>query len=560
MGVINKTTEKINELLDKIEDAPDKIENGKTPVFVAGTTTTLAPGMSATAEVVLVGTDPDGNPQYKINIGVPKGHDGTGGSGGGVADSVQWANVLNKPGWVNSATKPTYTASEVGALPEGTKIPTKTSDLTNDKGFLTSSGFKTINGESIVGTGNITIQGDGGSSGGTGNVNVTNASSLKKTEYYAYKPSADGSLNGTFSVIPNATESSNGLFSYEDYAKLSKIKSIISLPIAFADVTSKTTQDELLQLFKTALGEGSYINTFADVVTFLAYNGLAFQGEFLPDIPYKWFIGNYECLYYGNFIEEEEKVLAEFSFISYSGILKTIQITITGANEKYNLSINIVESGDDVFYLPYNVYDLNARATGAEITAAFGGEEGISAMKEAMKAQKEIRLIYAPNSAVLSRNINVSYESILSAAVWAISFECGLRTDNDGIKIISKSDVKVIYNSGYALKEKLYSLTAESSSDDISVAVGGEDGLKEIIKAVKDGNSFFIKGAIGGDMKAKTQVLPNIYAENENGNLGIIFAGLGYMLWGGLGGLLSIDYTKASNTFTCSTTPIVGGE
>ena len=54
MGVINKTTEKINKLLDKIEDAPDKIENGKTPVFVAGTTTTLDPGMSATAEVVLV--------------------------------------------------------------------------------------------------------------------------------------------------------------------------------------------------------------------------------------------------------------------------------------------------------------------------------------------------------------------------------------------------------------------------------------------------------------------------------------------------------------------------
>lgn len=33
--------------------------------------------------------------------------------------------------------KPTYTASEVGALPVGTKIPSKTSDLQNDSGFLT---------------------------------------------------------------------------------------------------------------------------------------------------------------------------------------------------------------------------------------------------------------------------------------------------------------------------------------------------------------------------------------------------------------------------------------
>ena len=33
--------------------------------------------------------------------------------------------------------KPIYTASEVGALPVGTKIPSKTSDLKNDSGFLT---------------------------------------------------------------------------------------------------------------------------------------------------------------------------------------------------------------------------------------------------------------------------------------------------------------------------------------------------------------------------------------------------------------------------------------
>lgn len=41
------------------------------------------------------------------------------------------------PEWAKSATKPTYTASEVGALPDTTTIPTKTSDLTNDSGYLT---------------------------------------------------------------------------------------------------------------------------------------------------------------------------------------------------------------------------------------------------------------------------------------------------------------------------------------------------------------------------------------------------------------------------------------
>lgn len=39
--------------------------------------------------------------------------------------------------WVKQQNKPTYTAEEVGALPETTVIPSKTSELQNDSGFLT---------------------------------------------------------------------------------------------------------------------------------------------------------------------------------------------------------------------------------------------------------------------------------------------------------------------------------------------------------------------------------------------------------------------------------------
>ena len=42
------------------------------------------------------------------------------------------------PNWAKQSTKPSYTAAEVGALPNTTYIPTKTSDLTNDSGFITS--------------------------------------------------------------------------------------------------------------------------------------------------------------------------------------------------------------------------------------------------------------------------------------------------------------------------------------------------------------------------------------------------------------------------------------
>lgn len=42
------------------------------------------------------------------------------------------------PDWAKQPEKPTYTAEDVGALPDNTKIPTKTSDLENDSGFLES--------------------------------------------------------------------------------------------------------------------------------------------------------------------------------------------------------------------------------------------------------------------------------------------------------------------------------------------------------------------------------------------------------------------------------------
>lgn len=45
------------------------------------------------------------------------------------------------PSWAKASTKPTYTASEVGALPDTTTIPTKTSDLNNDSGFVSGTGF-----------------------------------------------------------------------------------------------------------------------------------------------------------------------------------------------------------------------------------------------------------------------------------------------------------------------------------------------------------------------------------------------------------------------------------
>lgn len=55
------------------------------------------------------------------------------------ATAVQTESDPTVPAWAKQSTKPSYTAQEVGALPNTTAIPSKTSDLTNDSGFITSA-------------------------------------------------------------------------------------------------------------------------------------------------------------------------------------------------------------------------------------------------------------------------------------------------------------------------------------------------------------------------------------------------------------------------------------
>lgn len=75
------------------------------------------------------------------------------------------------PAWAKASSKPTYTASEVGALPSSTVIPSKTSDLTNDSGFITSDDDTTY---TLTKSGNtITLTGSDGSTTSVTDSNTT---------------------------------------------------------------------------------------------------------------------------------------------------------------------------------------------------------------------------------------------------------------------------------------------------------------------------------------------------------------------------------------------------
>ena len=543
MGQLNKTTEKVNELLDKVDGMPEEVKDGKTPVLETGTTTTLDPGSDATSEVVANGTDDNGNPKYKLNFGIPKGYNGAGGSGGGgTADSVQWANVLNKPSWVNSATKPTYTASEVGALPESTTIPSKTSQLTNDSGFTTSASFKTINGQSIVGSGNIVIEGGGGGSTPSegGNVNVTNGSSLQSTGYYAFKPSANGSLEGTFTTIPNASSTAVGLMSSTDKSKLDDMKQVWKVPIEVLSLTDESTKDDIVAAF--GMNE-------SNIQGIIVYSALYFAEEYNVAMPFKAFIGNNECLLSGS--QSDGVYTLDFNYVD-AGKLKTISIS---ADNSSNLSCKLSELGgssDDTYWLGNNIVNLVSGSTHEDILNALGGD--ITEICNAVIAGKKIFIRYKTAS-ILNRIIPVSACAVTTVNI-ILSFihpnSGAIITINYTTAVPDNSYVKVLDPNGYTLAREVYTLKSSSTSDEISTAVGGESGLKAIIQAVKDGNRLVIRGTEDSapDIEINQDLMCNMYQESDNGDMTLMIYGIGYSLFGGLGGLLQILYTKSSNTFS----------
>lgn len=538
MGVINKTTEEINTLLDKVEGMPEEGVVGKTPVLETGTTTTLEAGSEATSEVVANGTDESGNPKYKLNFGIPKGYDGSGGSGGGgTADSVQWANVLNKPSWVNSSTKPSYTAAEVGALPAETTIPSKTSELDNDSKFVKRTELKTINGNSIVGSGNIEISGTGSG--------IADAPSDGQTY---------GRKNGAWAAIASST---GGSVDISDIAnRLIQITEI-----------SGTCTDEDYNTLKEYADNGT--------VTYINYEGTSLM------VDTKNFSGTIILSYS---IEGEMGI----SFI-VTTILSSKQVTVTQKNilqdtnigsgllgaytkpasysaiskeDSISTAIGKLEAGlgtsgggsssDDIYYLPVGIVNLTELSTSEAIYKAIGGDEGYNEILNAIKQGKRIYIkstsTYLGNSIPVNADVLINIIS-LSFNVFTVGFNQKIDLS---IPNSNSCTCAILYYEGRNIGNNVYNLNDKSTSEDISSAFGGEAGLKQTILCAQNGNRLYIGGTYS-EYKQRIDLSVWVCHIEDNGDMYFIFSASALGIWGKVttpaNYMMTVTYTKSSNTF-----------
>ena len=514
---------------------PEQGVTGKTPVLETGETTTLDPGQNATSEVVSNGTDESGNPKYKINFGIPRGADGTGEGGGGVSGSVQWSSVLNKPTWVNSATKPSYTAAEVGALPASTTIPSRTSQLTNDSKFVASDGLKTINGQSIVGSGNIEITGSGSG--------IADAPSDGKTY---------GRKDGNWATI----ESVGGSVDITD---------IMLRLTELAGVGGTCTDDDYNALKGYAEnGVITYIN-----------DGTSYGIIYIQYLSGKIIIKSES-------FEDKRNIIAVIS-ISADKLVSTtssyfLSVTIMGdgclgtytkpsaysaitESDSISEAIGKLEAGisngssSDFYYVPSAVLTLSSSATSDEILAAFGGS---GKRTELANAVKEGKIIVIEGTGGLYGSAIVPHCYTLGGILVYLSFIRNRAGTSENVRIVlgSSPSITVIYANGFKLSSKINVLKSSSTSEEISSAIGGLEGILALKKAIEDGNTIYAdadNSVIGANEISGRMQLSVIISKNSTG-YNISISGIqseSYFAFFSAAYLI-ISYYTESNTFSCN--------
>lgn len=213
-----------------------------------------------------------------------------------------------------------------------------------------------------------------------------------------------------------------------------------------------------------------------------------------------------------------------------------------------------------IYTLPREVYDLPSGASQAVILEALGGQEVVNKLMDIIKRKGKVVMIDKTVSSTYAKiPVDAGYTAYSELQLHFHKYPADVTSDHETgydvyVGYSSNSNecyVKHIYPGGYTLNPKVYSFTSSSTSNDILAAVGGESGMKDIIQAVKDGNRLVIRGtddSLGTEINQ--DLMCNIYKKEDNGDMFLMVYGYGYGLFGGIGGLLQIQYTKSSNTFS----------
>ena len=443
---------------------------------------------------------------------------------------------------------------DISNLATKEEIPKNLSQLTNDSGYLTSIPSEYITDTELSDKNYATIV----QLENKLDISVANSTFATKEELSSKQ---DNLISGTnIKTINGETILGTGDITIENYTGSVDITDIMQRITELIE-TGGTCAEEDYNTLKNCADNG--------VVAYINMDGTALQVDIMHTggtilIRLNMFDGQVETIQQFKITSDKVVTNDYDSFLAASvagqGILglytKPSAYSAITKGDSISKAIGKLEAGlgiggsssDDEFYLPGAVYSLTSGATATEITDAFGGDEGIQAFKDAMSEKKKIYI--KCDESYIKALIPVSYE-ITFGVLWGISFrkdDYGNASNSAMTLRINPTKVYSMYDGGYALKASFYGLTSSSTTEEISTAVGGENGMKKLIQAIKDSNRIYIDTS--EEFQQKTSLLCNLYSVDDNGDMSVLLWGFGYSLWGQIAGAIRIQYTKSSNTFS----------
>lgn len=230
---------------------------------------------------------------------------------------------------------------------------------------------------------------------------------------------------------------------------------------------------------------------------------------------------------------------------------------INYSTDKINELLDKVDKNkSDVYYLPSEVGRLSSTATSEEILTALGGSEKRTELVNAIKEKKIIMI--SGDGSTCGTTIVSSY--LFFTAYPIISFVrqgvLTLKNETVTITFANVSTINVVNQCGYNLYSKINTLKSSSTSEEISSAIGGLDGILALKKAIEDGNTIYANADnsvinatdISGRMQlsvivSKTDTKYNITISGAQGESYLNYLGVSYLF---------IEYDISSDTFSCS--------
>lgn len=423
------------------------------------------------------------------------------------------------------------------------------------------------NGNPVYSLNFVIPRGKPGADGvGAGNVHVE-ASGLKSTKKYLFMPLSDDSANGqmveyTEPVIPVATSSADGLMPHAMFSKLDRIKNVLAFPTGVLDLTPESTSEEISGLFADLEYPLEFI---------IVYYAAALKGNYDATLPPKVFIGNVETFVSGGDLNMDGSDVASASlYVSYidNGVLSTIILSLVMEDNSPVFSFKKESTSEEFYYLDKALADAKVTWGNEDIITAFGGTDKVEEFLTEVYVKGRKPYIISHSADLLAGSgriipITATFVSF-GMVVFRLSFISISPADSNSSKKVeisgsytsttkafSNGSVNLFYYPCYTLNKSLYTLTLESSSDDISAAVGGESGLRTLIQLAKSGNRLAVPYTIDADspINGRSELLSVVYQEADTGDMIFAFYVSSYLVMGVSNKAIIITYTKSDNTF-----------